>query len=106
MAATFQLVLLAVFVARRTFGAVGLLASGAVLGLTDVDALTISMAKSVSAGVAAHLAAQAIAIGVLANCAMKTGIAIVLGAPAFRRTDTRHARLGSNVPVARETGAE
>ena len=46
MAVTFQVVLFAVEWVHRQFGAGGLVASGAVLGLTDVDALTISMAKS------------------------------------------------------------
>lgn len=36
--------------------------------LTDIDALTIS-AKVVAAGGAQSLAAQAIAVGILANCA-------------------------------------
>ncbi len=50
MALTFQLVLFGVAYAREAFGQAGLLASGAVLGLTDVDALTISMSKSALAG--------------------------------------------------------
>jgi uncharacterized membrane protein (DUF4010 family) len=41
MAALFQLVLFGVAAAGRAFGERGLFASGAVLGLTDVDALTI-----------------------------------------------------------------
>jgi uncharacterized membrane protein (DUF4010 family) len=85
MAITFEAVLLAVNVVHRLFGEGGLLASGAVLGLTDVDALTISMAKSTSAGVSPRVAAQAIAIGVLVNCVMKTGLAIALGTARFRR---------------------
>jgi uncharacterized membrane protein (DUF4010 family) len=69
---------------RRSFGDVGLLVSGGVLGLTDVDALTISMTKSASDGTAAAVAAQAIAIGILANCVMKTAPAVALGTPRFR----------------------
>jgi uncharacterized membrane protein (DUF4010 family) len=85
MAITFEAVLLAVNLMHRLFGEGGLLASGAVLGLTDVDALTISMATSASAGVSPRVAAQAIAIGVLVNCVMKTGLAIGLGTAPFRR---------------------
>jgi|SRR6185369_564761 len=85
MALTFQAVLFGVVLVRRFFGAGGLLASGAVLGLSDVDALTISMAKNASAGLPVALAAQAIAVGVLTNCVMKAGMAIALGAPAFSR---------------------
>jgi uncharacterized membrane protein (DUF4010 family) len=85
MAIVFQLVLFAVHVVRDRFGRAGLLASGAVLGLTDVDALTISMAKSAAAGVPIATAALAIAIGVLANTLLKLVAAVALGGPAFRR---------------------
>jgi uncharacterized membrane protein (DUF4010 family) len=85
MALTFQAVLFGVTLVRRSFGAGGLLASGAVLGLTDVDALTISMSKNASAGLPVALAAQAIAVGVLVNCVMKAAIAIALGAKPFGR---------------------
>jgi len=54
-----------------------------VLGLTDVDALTTSMARSVGQG-ALELAAMAIATGVLSNTVMKFAIAIGLGRGRFR----------------------
>jgi uncharacterized membrane protein (DUF4010 family) len=85
MAALFQAVLFAVDAARRVFGESGLLVSGAMLGLTDVDALTISMARLPAAGIAPAVAAHAIAIGVLANCILKLGLTMVYGTPAFRR---------------------
>jgi uncharacterized membrane protein (DUF4010 family) len=85
MAALFQAVLFAVDAARRRFGESGLLISGAVLGFTDVDALTISMARMPAAGIAPNVAAEAIAIGILANCVLKLGLAVVYGTPAFRR---------------------
>ena len=46
MAALFQIVLTAVNVARETRGTSGVFTSAAVLGLTDVDALTVSMARN------------------------------------------------------------
>jgi len=85
MAVTFQLVLFAVSWVQRTYGDPGLLVSGAVLGLTDVDALTISMAKGAAGGVAPDVAAQAIAIGILANSVLKLCLALALGTPQFRR---------------------
>ena len=85
MAATFQAVLFAIDWVRRAFGDLGLLVSGAVLGLTDVDALTISMARSVSSGVAPEVAARAIAIGILANCILKLSLAMTFGTSQFRR---------------------
>jgi len=85
MAVTFQVVLIAVEWVHRQFGSGALLASGAVLGLTDVDALTVSMSKSAVAGVSPQIAAQAIAMGVLMNCVLKSAVALVLGARPFGR---------------------
>ncbi len=85
MAALFQLVLFAVGAVSRMFGNRGLLISGAVLGLTDVDALTISMTTTSISGSAPAIAAKAIAIGILANCGMKAALAVVLGTPRFWR---------------------
>ncbi len=84
MAVLFQLVLMLVHLARVTQGAAGVYTSAAVLGLTDVDALTLSMARGVAYTVSMDAAARAIAIGVLANTVMKAGIALVFGRGAFR----------------------
>jgi uncharacterized membrane protein (DUF4010 family) len=84
MAGVFQIVLFAVDGMRRVYGEGGLIASGAVLGLTDVDALTISMTRTAEAGVAAGVSARAIAVGILANCVLKTGLA-ALGTGSFVR---------------------
>jgi uncharacterized membrane protein (DUF4010 family) len=81
----FQVVLLAVPWARDLWGATGVLASAALLGLTDVDALTYSMARLGSTGDPA-LAARAIAVGILANTLLKLALTLALGAPRFRRT--------------------
>jgi uncharacterized membrane protein (DUF4010 family) len=85
MAFLFQLVLFAVHAIRERFGESALVASGFVVGLTDVDALTISMAKSAQAGTALPIAAQAIAVGALANTLLKLAAALVIGHPAFGR---------------------
>jgi uncharacterized membrane protein (DUF4010 family) len=85
MAAMFQLVLYAIELVRRWAGETGVVASGAVLGLTDLDALTLSMTRD-GAAIPIAIAAQALAIGVMANTALKLGIAVVVGgAPEFRR---------------------
>lgn len=65
MAAVFQVVLLGVSAAHRYFGQAGLYGSAVVLGLVDMDALTISMAKLTSGGTAAEATALAVAVGVL-----------------------------------------
>jgi uncharacterized membrane protein (DUF4010 family) len=85
MAVVFQVVLFAVAGMHRLFGESGLMASGAVLGLSDVDALTISMSRTAGAGVAAGVAAKAIAVGILSNCVLKTGLAAALGTRPFTR---------------------
>lgn len=85
MALTFQLVLFAVHFVQRWFGNVGLMVSGAVLGLTDVDALTLSMARGATEGIDPLLAARAITVGILANCALKATLALGLGTTVFRR---------------------
>ena len=84
MALLFQVVLMAVYIARRWWGASGVLTSAAVLGLTDVDALTVSMARGVAQTVSPTIAATAIAVGVLANTAMKLGLTLFLGSRRFR----------------------
>jgi uncharacterized membrane protein (DUF4010 family) len=85
MVVLFQVVLFGVELVRRFGNDMGLIASGAVLGLTDMDALTISMARSVGAGVAADLAARAVAAGLLANTLLKLVLACAIGEPRFRR---------------------
>jgi uncharacterized membrane protein (DUF4010 family) len=83
MAALFQVVLFGVHFVRAWLGEGGLMAGGFLLGLTDVDALTLAMTRSVSTGTAIELACRAILMGVVANCLMKTGIAVVVGDRRF-----------------------
>jgi uncharacterized membrane protein (DUF4010 family) len=85
MAVVFQVVLFAVHAVRSHWGETGLLWSGAVLGLTDVDALTISMAKSAEAEISIPIAAQAVAIGVLSNTILKLLLGSVIGRGRFQR---------------------
>jgi uncharacterized membrane protein (DUF4010 family) len=84
MVIMFQVVLMLVHVARSRWGAAGLLSSAAVLGLTDVDALTATMARSVALTSPLQVVALAIAVGVLSNTAMKMVLALVLGRSQFR----------------------
>lgn len=84
MAALFQVVLFGVHYMQQRFGEAGLLVSAAVLGLTDMDALTLSMARRAPEGASLEVAAQAIAIGIIANSILKTLLAVVLGRGRFR----------------------
>ncbi len=84
MALLFQLVLIALAFVRATFGATGLYGSAAVLGLTDVDALTLSMAKTAQAGAPLAVIVTAITIGILANTLVKLSLVLALGRGKFR----------------------
>jgi uncharacterized membrane protein (DUF4010 family) len=80
MAALFQVVLIVVRAAQATWGRSGILTTAAVLGLTDVDALTLSMSRGVSSF---ETAALAIAVGVLANTILKAIVAAAFGDRRF-----------------------
>ncbi len=84
MAITFQAVLMATHLAAELCGATGTLTSAAILGLTDVDALTLSMARSMAPSQSPAIAATAIALGILANTAMKLALAVTFGNGRFR----------------------
>lgn len=85
MAALFQAVLFAMALSSRWLGEGGILSTGAVLGLTDVDALTLAMAKGATTGqFAAEVAARAVAVGILANTAVKTALVVALGRGRYR----------------------
>jgi uncharacterized membrane protein (DUF4010 family) len=85
MAVAFQVVWLLVANAHRWFGELGLVASAVITGLTDVDALTASVALQARTTIGPATAAAAIAAGVAANTLMKSGIALIVGRGAFRR---------------------
>lgn len=81
MALAFQVAIFAVRISQDTFGSPGILTSAFLLGLTDMDALTLSMARLSDVA----LAAQAIAVGMLANTLLKGTVALVLGDRTLRR---------------------
>jgi uncharacterized membrane protein (DUF4010 family) len=73
--------------AQTYLGAAGLYLAGALAGLTDVDAISLSMANLAAANPESLVvAARAIIIAVLANTLVKAGMAVFMGAPALRRT--------------------
>ncbi len=84
MAVLFQIVLFAVSLAEQHFGDAGLYGSAALLGLTDVDALTVSMAQRVTSSTPAMVAARALTLGILANTLVKATIALVVGRGGYR----------------------
>ena len=84
MAVAFQVAMLAVDLARERWALPGLYATAAFLGLTDVDALTVSMSRTPD-GLVESVAARAIAVGILANTLFKGGLSLALGDGTFRR---------------------
>ena len=68
-------------------GETGLYLAGAVAGLTDVDAISLSMANLATADAGSlKVAARTIVIAVLSNTLVKTGMAVFVGTPTLRRT--------------------
>jgi uncharacterized membrane protein (DUF4010 family) len=73
--------------AQVYLGETGLYLAGAVAGLTDVDAISLSMANLATADAEnLKVAARTIVIAVLSNTMVKAGMAVFLGTPALRRT--------------------
>lgn len=84
MALAFQATLMLIEFVRAQYGSSGVLVSAALLGLSDTDALTLSMNRLGSTTGAVSLAAEAIAVGVSSNALVKLIIAVALGGPAYR----------------------
>jgi len=85
MAVLFQGVMFAVRWAQGAWGQSGVFVSAGVLGLADLDALVVSMARGAGAQLPVAIAAQAIAIGVLSNTLLKLCIGAVIGEKQFRK---------------------
>ena len=84
MVLVFQIVLYVVSWVSNRFGSEGILWTSALLGLTDVDALIFSMAKIADPS-RLNVAAEGMAIGMIANTLFKAGIAVVIGRDLFRK---------------------
>jgi uncharacterized membrane protein (DUF4010 family) len=80
----FALVLAVLGVIRDRFGSSGLLSGAAILGLTDLDALTYSMSRLSATGTAIETAVRALLVGLVANSLFKLAVAATLGTPRFR----------------------
>jgi len=89
MALLFQGVLIVIMLVNRLWGNMGVTVAGALLGLADVDALTVSMARNAGATIPPEIAARAIAIGILSNTLLKAAVATIVGVGAFRLRTVR-----------------
>jgi uncharacterized membrane protein (DUF4010 family) len=81
----FQAVLYVVEWVGSQFGSPGVLVSAPGLGLTDMDALTYAMTRFATDTSGVPTAAQALAVGLLANTLLKLAPVLVIGRGAFRR---------------------
>ena len=83
----FAVVIFVASAAQVYFGDTGLYVAGALAGLTDVDAIALSMANLAQQNPdSSTAAARTIVIAVISNTMVKCGMAIWLGAPSMRRT--------------------
>lgn len=100
MAVAFQLVLLGIEFARARFGEPGVFLGAGLAGLADMDALTLSMSRLARQATMLETAAAALVVGVVSNTLLKTGLAVLLGAPEYRRKVTPALLLMAAVAVA------
>lgn len=83
----FAVVIFVSSAAQAYFGDAGLYLAGALAGLTDVDAIALSMANLAQHDPAnSGAAARTVVIAVISNTMVKCGIAIWLGSASLRRT--------------------
>jgi len=84
-AAFFAAVLVVVAVVNRTLPGQGMYVVAGLAGLTDVDAITLSMAGYARGGGDAAVAVNAITIGILTNTVVKGAMVATLATVALRR---------------------
>jgi len=82
----FAVILFVASAAQQYLGAGGVYVAAGLAGLTDVDAITLTMARlAANEAIQEHTAAVAILIAVVVNTVVKAGIAMTLGAATLRR---------------------
>jgi uncharacterized membrane protein (DUF4010 family) len=84
MTALFQVVLFAILAVQQRWGAQALAGTAAFVGLTDLDALTLSLARTTTAAAQVPPAAFALTAGMLSNTLLKLVTALAVGRGAFR----------------------
>jgi len=81
----FAVILFVAKAAQVYLGDAGVYISSMASGLTDVDAITLSMARLSGTSVTPEVAARAVVLATLANTAVKAGYALILGSPELRK---------------------
>ncbi len=86
----FAVVLIVVELAQGFFGAAGVYVASVITGLTDVDAITLSVSELAGSGqIAPQVAGTAVIVAALTNTIVKAGIAYSVGSPQLRRVIVR-----------------
>lgn len=86
----FGAVLMVTKAAESFFGTAGVYATSVITGLTDVDAITLTVAELSAAGrIESQVASVAIILASLVNSISKAALAVILGAPELRPTIIR-----------------
>ena len=83
MTALFQIVLFVVLAVQARLGSHALIATSVFVGLTDLDALTLSLARSTSPA-DIPLASLALVSGILSNTLLKMMVTVFVGRGSFR----------------------
>lgn len=86
-------ILLVAHYAHAHFDALGIYAVAAISGLTDVDAITLSLAKMANNGLATSVAVPAILLAASVNTAVKMGMVAMLAHPSMRVSSAAIATL-------------
>jgi uncharacterized membrane protein (DUF4010 family) len=83
----YAVILLISKAAQTYLGDTGVYLSSAAAGLTDVDAITLSMAElgGQAGGLGLDVAARAIVLAAMSNTIVKGGVVLVSGSPSLRR---------------------
>ena len=82
----YAVVVFAVKMATVWFGGTGLVVASFISGLTDLDAISLSLSNLLrDSQIAPGLAAQGVVLAAVANSIMKAGLAAGLGAPSLRQ---------------------
>lgn len=81
----YVLILLAVSYANDYFGDQGTLISSALAGISDIDAVSISIAKLTGTSISLPLAEVAILLACFSNTLVKLGLGYYLGSPQLRK---------------------
>lgn len=85
LALAFQASLMLISYVSTSIGQSGVLASAALIGLTDMDALTLSMNRHATTPELVMVSARAITIGLIGNGVLKATLALALGVGQYRK---------------------